>query len=512
MIEVNPARFITKPFRHQIHGTIELVRRRSFALFDEMGSGKSKQVIDAACVLYEAGEIDCVVVVAPASVRSVWLDEELGQIKAHSWVPATVIEYHSEMKLIWSDTVDHPGPDLPWFVTNYEFLRPIKEDTSRRDDLLANLKSFSKIFLVLDESSMVKSNTSQQFKAALELRGVAARCVILNGTPVSNNPLDLWAQMEVLDKRILGGRYKNFFVFKRRHCLMGGWHEKQILGWRDLEKVQALIKPYCLRRLKKDCLDLPPKIGGIDAKTPIIREVKLKKETWTRYKRLRQEALLALPNRNTILEPNAAVRVMRLAQLTSGHIAFIPELTMEEMQLELFAESQIEFLSSEKLDDTFTQLTEWSTAEATIVWCRFRPERERLVKMLEDHGVTVYQLYGGMPKKEKDEAERAFHPSSRGSGRRIMVAQPHAGGKGLQLHAATENIYLSNDHSLEFRLQSEDRTHRSGTIEPVSYGDVLATGPEGQKTIDHVIFKALRAKQDLAVWTCAAWRRALGEE
>jgi hypothetical protein len=134
------------------------------------------------------------------------------------------------------------------------------------------------------------------------------------------------------------------------------------------------------------------------------------------------------------------------------------------------------------------------------------------VKLLDDHGVRVFELYGGQPKAERNEAEKAFDPSSRGSGRRILVAQPHAGGKGLQLHAATENIYQSNDHSLEFRLQSEDRSHRSGTITSVSYTDVIAVGPDGQRTIDWVIFQALRSKQDLAKWTCAAWRRALEAE
>jgi SNF2 family DNA or RNA helicase len=520
VIEVNPKRFTTPPFRHQIDGTKAVVRNRAFALFDEMGSGKSKQVIDAAGILFEAGEVDAVVLVAPASVRSVWLDPELGQIKRHSWVPTTVIEYHAKLRLVWTDSPSGShghGRDLPWFVTNYEFVRHTKKDTSRRDELIERLRPFSKIFLVLDESSAIKERTSKQTKAIAELRKLAVRCVVLNGTP--GKPLDLWSQFEILDRHILGRAYDNFWHYRAAIAELkterfNGRAVQLVVGFRksEIERVQRLTRPYCLRRLKKDCLDLPPKIGGIESKTPMIREVKLSKETWRRYRQLRTEALLMIPNRDTILEANAAVRVIRLAQLTSGHVSYIPELGVDDAQGELFVENQIEYLSSEKLDDTVTQLLEWSSAEATIVWCRWRPERERLVKLLDKHGVKVFELYGGQRKADRAEAERAFAPESRGIGRRVLVAQPQAGGLGLQLHAATENIYQSNTPGLKFRLQSEDRSHRSGTIAPVTYLDVLATGPEGQKTMDHLIFKALREDQQLAAWTCSKWRKALEAE
>lgn len=91
----------TVQFEHQKIGTAALVKNASFALFDEPGAGKSKQVIDAACTLAERGEIDTVVIVAPASVRCVWEDSVLGEIKKHAWVPVIVYDFHVTMKVIW---------------------------------------------------------------------------------------------------------------------------------------------------------------------------------------------------------------------------------------------------------------------------------------------------------------------------------------------------------------------------------------------------------------------------
>jgi SNF2 family DNA or RNA helicase len=83
---------------------------------------------------------------------------------------------------------------------------------------------------------------------------------------------------------------------------------------------------------------------------------------------------------------------------------------------------------------------------------------------------------------------------------------------GLNLTAAHTVMYLSNDYSLKTRLQSEDRVHRPGQTNVVSYYDVVATGPDGQKTIDHHIIKALREKNDIATWTTSAWLAALRED
>jgi hypothetical protein len=254
--------------------------------------------------------------------------------------------------------------------------------------------------------------------------------------------------------------------------------------------------------------------------------------TWARYQELKKEAVMALPTGEQLLEPNAAVRVMRLCQITSGHIGHgvmpgvqtIVEGTMSNgrevysvLPTDEIIAGGVTDLSSEKLDWCVKYLTEECQARYVIVWCRWRRERERLYEMLRksDKDLNVFQLYGGQDKIGREEAILVFSSPESFSlvkGKRILLAQPHAGGHGLNLIAATEVVYLSNDWSLGIRLQSEDRCHRPGQKHPVTYIDVIAVGPKGQRTIDWTVYQALIKKQELAHLTASAWRQKLEED
>jgi SNF2 family DNA or RNA helicase len=275
-----------------------------------------------------------------------------------------------------------------------------------------------------------------------------------------------------------------------------------------------------LRRTKEECLDLP-------AKTYVVREVALSEETWRIYNELRKEAMLCLPDTEERPEPNAAVRILRLCQLTSGHVGgvWIPD---GENPLNATDGSPIagtsgdSDVSSEKLDYLVEQLLsgELATQRAVIVWCRWRRERERLKKLLEegrykkykdDKGPLLfpfYEIYGGQSQKERDEAIQNFSCSAQYM-RTVLLAQPHAGGYGLNLTAASTAVYLSNDFSYTTRIQSEDRIHRIGQASKCLYVDVLATGPNSQKIVDHHVLDCLRAKKSLAEMTCAQWKKVL---
>lgn len=527
---INPGLFKTLPFKHQLDGIRALVDRPYFALFDEMGAGKSKQVVDAACTLALNGIINTVVVVAPASVRCVWLDSEIGEIRKHSWVAAAVWEFHKKLKSKWEE----PNSKMNWIVTNYEFLRD-PEHVAKLGDLIKG----SKALLVLDESAYIKNRVAAQTKGVMALRGKCERCVILNGTPVTNSPLDLWSQMAVLSPIILQSLYKNFYLFRYEYCEMvtqkfGIRSFQKVARYRRLDQLAKRLAPHVLRREKKDCLDLPPKLYT-------EREVKLGPEAWLMYKELKRDCVITLNAAgDKQLEPNAAVRILRLAQLTSGILGVVqqppPRNTMEAIEAQIDGTEMAEGdplcrdISDEKLRWAVQYIAEECTAKAIIVWTRWRRERERLFEMLTKFSsrntsqlraalnrLTVSQLYGGQNEKDREQAVRFFSGfesptltlEDQSEKRAVLIAQPHAGGHGLNLVAASEAIYLSNDFALGIRLQSEDRCHRPGQKNTVTYIDVLATGPKGEKTIDHVIFKALRDKNNVADLTCAEWRKEL---
>jgi SNF2 family DNA or RNA helicase len=504
----------TQPRRHQLIGAEKLITEPVVALFDEMGAGKTKQIIDAACVLHERDEIDTVIVICPAAVRSVWFDQELGELAKHLWNTncSHITEYHSRLRE-W-----HHGPKgckkpLQWVITNYDFVR-----NPARFEMFKALAG-PKTWLVLDESSAVKNIQAKQTKACLALRKHCGRVTILNGTPVSQNPGDMYAQGRILDEKIL--ECKNWYHFRARYAVLGGFRGKQIMGWRDVEDIQRRFKPYVLRRLKKDCLDLPPKLD------PVVQTVTLSDESWKLYKELREEMLVWLDDNTQATAAQAGVRAMRLAQITSGYLGGLIAsrpcpcngavgcTTCYGLGI-IEAPIPPRAVGSEKVDHVLdwieTRLSEDPKIKV-LIWCRFRAEVERLERELLGQtrflAIRVGKIYGGQTRDERGEALRFLDPRTTPDAPVVVIGTPASGSMGLNLTAAHEVIYVSNDYSLKTRLQSEDRVHRTGQTHAVSYLDLEAVGPKGQKTVDHLVLKSLRMKQDMASFTAGAWVQAI---
>jgi len=346
-------------------GVSALVNSPYFFIMDEMGAMKSAQVIIAAQFLFEANIIDRVIVVAPASVRPVWFDPELGELTKHLWIPARVSEYHTKIKQ-W-------GPKesaLRWVVTNYDFIR----EKTRLQHLLKYCNP--RTMLVLDESSAIKGHRTQQTKACLKLRKRCGRIVLLNGTPIANHPGDIYSQANVLD----GGRRRfgilgveSYFEFRARHAIMGGWMKKQIKEWRPegITEIQQRMAPYVLRRLKKDCLDLPPKLP------PVVLTAVLTDKLWAIYKQMRDKLMVWLSHETASLAPLAVTRIMRLAQITSGFLGGVEELSLDDdADDNPKTEKVVQEIGREKLD----VLLEWFDARLdedpnikVLSGSRFRP-------------------------------------------------------------------------------------------------------------------------------------------
>lgn len=500
-----------KPYRHQIEGIHALtllnnpatgrVLEGCFALFDEMGAGKTKQVIDAAQVLYYQGKVNRVVIVAPAAVRSVWYDPELGELAKHLWIetPAAIFEFHAKIRRWFSGTASNTP--LRFIVTNYDYIR--REE--HREVLLKICDE--KTMLVLDESSAVKNWKALQTKACYELRLKCGRVVLLNGTPIANSPEDMFAQGKIMNPKILD--CKTYYHFRARYAVMGGWQQKQIVKWVNLEDMQKRFAPYVLRRLKSQCLDLPEKLPSVTLTAT------LSGSTWKLYKEMRDEMVAWLTGSTVSSAPQAVVKALRLSQLTSGFIGGIIKADIEGENDGTPAIYETEEVGREKLDVFLEWYKERLVEDPSLkllVWCRFRAELERLARELDSGVISVGRIWGGQKHEERNEALRLLDPRTTPNTPVVVVGTPASGSMGLNLTAAHTVIYLSNDYSLKTRLQSEDRVHRPGQRNVVSYFDVIAVGPNGQKTIDATIVKALRDKHDLASWTTEAWVAALRDE
>jgi SNF2 family DNA or RNA helicase len=498
----NPA-----PLPHQLQGVAALIKHKAFFLGDRPRTMKSRQVIDAACILYNEGKIDCVVVVAPVSGRGVWGNAKLGQIKRWAWLPSVVYEFHARTRLLWEDYWDGNIyiTALPWVITNYDFVRSKR----RLAEFLDKLECYHSIMVVFDESKALGKHNSQQSKAAMKIREKCSRCVMLNGTP--GNPEKQWSQFNILD-HVLDRRYKTLTTFKWQFCKYGPREIKEIvrggkvvwqkifhreIGWTNLDKLSKITAPYSLMRERKDC------IGLRDIKImSSFKEVRLSEETWQMYKDLRRDALIAFGD-EMYVSPHIGVRLMRLAQIVSGHLGGFEGSKVRDLE------------HTEKIDFLLDHLEHDCDATNVIIWCRWVREREMIAARLKCLGFIVYELYGGQSKVARREAEMIFAEGTTRveDVRYAMLAQPQAGGMALDMSAASDVFRMSSDYNFETFAQSQDRPLGPGQqAEFVSATDIIACGPQGQRTIEHTILEAREEKRELEKMTCAEWRKELEEE
>jgi hypothetical protein len=533
---------VLKPYDHQLLGVHNVVLESApgllpdgtpdpygpgrvcpgcFALFDEMGVGKTKQTIDAASMLRFLGLIKRVIVISPAAVRSVWFDPEFGQITQHGWrnLYHKVTEWHSKSRT-WSLG---KGDELEWIITNYDFIR----SEERLEDLMEYADG--QTMLVLDESSAIKNATAIQTKAVLKLRKKCARVLELNGTPIANAPLDLFSQANIMDPRILD--CKSQFIFKIRYAIMGGWQGKQILQWKNMDDLKRRIAPYVLRRVKEECLDLPEKLPSVIITAPMTPT------TWKHYKAMRDDMVTWLNQATVSVAQQTIVKALRLTQMTSGFLGGIeqaikPQDVSQDARpdwLPVFGEPDPEIVPSEEVVGTVQEIgrekldtflawyklkLENEPKAKVLVWCRFRPELARLIEEIKKvhPQVITGQVVGGQKPNERQYALRLLDPRTSPNDAPVLVAgTPSTGSMGLDFTAAHIVVYMSNDYNLKTRLQSEDRNHRPGQRHDVSYFDIVAVGPAGQRTIDHGVLKNLLSKRDMATMTAADWVSALSD-
>lgn len=506
MIELNTSRFKLPPYKHQLEGVKTLLKKPVYGLFWEMRLGKTKTIIDTACTLFDANEIDVVVIAAPAQVTDVWADSELGEIRKHAWDSQYKVlsyRYNARLQGLFEAGI---GFVTPCFITtSLEFLRQEDAfgDFPKVDSLIKALAD-KRFWLVVDEGSAIANSKALQTKAVHKLRAKAARVTMLDGTPAGNSPADLYAKFSVLNKEILG--YKSFWEYSRAHAkkqrlpykVRGRWIDK-IVGWENMEVVTQRSKPFCEYLKQTDALDMPEKVRTFFT-------VPLKPATWKVYRQLRDELFAELDPGQLLLK-NSASKITRLAQICAGFVGGVEdEAGVPSVTKELSSESTDAFINwlGERLEENHDF--------KCVVWCRWRPEIERLKAKIQwmpawvaNKHAVVGLTYGGT----KD--ANFLHPDYPHKGAAVMIAQPQAARFGVNFSKASDVVYLSQGYDLVTRSQSEDRVQAPNGRKTTLMIDVIVTGPDGQKTIVHDVIKAIRDKEDIARRTTDQWRKVLSE-
>ena len=462
-------KFKTKPFAHQLKALEMSWDKKVFAYFMEMGTGKSKVLIDNMSMLYDKGLINGALIIAPKGVYKNWFDSEI-PIHMADHVEKTMVLWEStasKTKEKELNTLFKSSHDLHILIMNVEAL-----STKRGKQFAEKFLSCHKTLMAIDESTTIKNPGAIRTKTIIGLGKHVLYKRILTGSPVTKSPLDLYTQCWFLDPWLLD--QQSYYSFRTKYALtrkinVNGRQIEIVVAYRNLGELSEKLKPFSHRVLKDDCLDLPPK-------TFMKRTIQLTDEQKKVYDQMKKLALAEL-NGKMITTVNVITQLMRLHQITCGHFKSDDGATQT--------------LKSNRLDELMDVLSEMEGK--AVIWAHYRYDIEVIVEAIKkeygDKSVVTY--YGDTSTDDRQKAIKLIQDPK--SEVRFIVGTPQTGGYGITLTGASTMIYYSNGYDLEKRQQSEARIDRIGQEKHMTYIDIIAEG-----TVDEKIVKALRTKVNIA--------------
>jgi len=462
-------KFKTKPYAHQLDALEASWDKENFAYFMEMGTGKSKVLLDNAAVLYDKGLINGLLLIAPKGVYKNWYDSEI----------PTHLPDHIQKKIVLWKTSDKSKKqqtilnslfkaetDLHILIMNVEAF-----SSGNGTEFAQKFLSCHRSMIAIDESTTIKTPTSNRTKNILSLRPNSKYRRILTGSPVTKSPLDLFSQCLFLDPWLLD--HQSYYTFRARYSIckkiqVNGRQVEIVVGYRNLGELSEKIKPFSKRILKEDCLDLP-------SKSYVKHYVELTKEQKKVYEQMKKEAIAFLDGK---MQSSATVmtQLMRLHQITCGHF------TADD--------GTIKDIPCSRLTELMNILE--NVEGKSIIWSHYTHDVRRIIseikKVYGDEAVVDY--YGATDTDARSKNIKRFQTDPKC---RFFVGTTHTGGYGITLTAGSNMIYFSNGYDLEKRQQSEARIDRIGQTQKMTYIDIMS-----QDTIDERIVKALRSKVNIA--------------
>ena len=482
----DPAPLLTYPlnanlYKHQIRGANMALR--AFGALDaktpgggfgelfEMGCGKTLTTIAVAGALYNLGKIDRVLVVAPTSVCSVW-PHDLNQFATFPWEARVLLGDKKKRLKALNELENWPFKALRIAVINYE--------STHREGIFEALAAYKPDLIVCDESQRIKNPSAAQSKALHKLGDAAPFRMILSGTPVQNNAVDLYSQYRFLDPAVYGA---NFYAFKNRYCIMGGYGQHQIVGYRNMDELVEKEHSVAYRVTKEECLDLPQQ-------TFINRYVQFTDAEQAIYEQLRKSSFLELETGENVTATTILTMYLRLMQLTGGF------LTADEC-------TRPKQVNTAKLDALADIVDDYvvDAGKKLVIFARFRAEIAAIENLLRLRKIQYGSIYGDVPMEERGKIVEDFQTNP---DTKVFVAQIQTAGLGITLHAASTAVFYSYDYNYANYAQALARIHRIGQRLPVTYIHLVVDG-----SIDEKILAALENKEDMAKTVVDSWREVL---
>lgn len=463
--------FKTKPRAMQMEALRKVYGLKSIALFMDMRTGKTKVVIDMASALRMRGKADKVLIVAPLSIRKNWVRE----IETHAPFPIDAHVLDTGKPKDFDRWILEPH-DHKWLLVGVESLAAGSAINYCKRFLLTGTKSI----MVVDESSKIKNHKATRTKNCISLGRMAETRVIMTGTPTANGPMDLFSQFEFLDPDIIG--MGDFYSFRNRYAVMGGYENKEIVGYANLDELMEIIEPFIYQVRKDEVFpDAPPKIY-------MRREVELNPEQKRLYKQVKKQEMADDGNKILLIQ-NSLEKMLRLQEITGGIISFSSTEEDVRMGKPKFYRQRIAG-NNPKIAELMACLEEFDGP--TIVWCAYKEEIRMVAEEIRNkYGEDqVVELHGDISEVDRDINVNVLF---QGGKAKYLVGNAATGGMGLTMSAAEVEIYYSNSFNLIDRDQSEERAFGPDKKNGTMIIDIVAS-----KTVDEHIVSALSEKKDIA--------------
>ena len=446
---------------------------KGFGLLFEMGCGKTLTAIAITGAAYQMGKVNRVLIVAPTSVCAVW-PKEFSDYAAFPYTIKTMLGDKNKRLKELADLVNFPFKHLKVAVINYE--------STWRDGIFEALEDFDADLIICDESQRIKTHDSEQSKAMHRLGDKARYKMILSGTPVQNEAVDIFSQYRFLDSTVFG---QNFYTFRNRYAVMGGFNRKQIVAYRDLDQLIQKEHSIAYRVTKDEALDLPEQ-------TFENRYITMSQKERNIYDRLRRDSFAELADGGTVTATTVLTKLLRLQQFTGG---FLVEDEATKPQL----------VSTGKLDALSDILKDYVVEgkKKLVIFARFLPEVheiERLTeKILRPNGMKAVAIYGEIKKEDRGDIVQQFQTDP---ATMVFIGQIDTAGTGITLTAADTCVYYSVNFNYATYSQSLSRIHRIGQHHPCTYIHLVV-----EKSVDSQILTSLSKKEDLAKTVVDDWRQ-----
>jgi SNF2 family DNA or RNA helicase len=443
-------------YQHQIDCVKEACTKPYYALFLECGLGKTLIALNIYAENFSRDPGHRALVICPNTLVENWAEE----IQKHTTFTCRVLKGTKKRRI---KLLNEPANI---YIVNYDMTRILYPELISEE--------FDVVFA--DESQCIKNPKALRTKACLKIASSCHKRYIMTGTPIMNNPLDVYAQYLFLNPLVFGN---NYYRFRGRYAVMGGFDNRVVTKWINMADFRRKVFSCAVRKTKDECLDLPAKLYEkvhLDMPAP---QRKL-------YKELKEEFLSEF-NDSVVTAPVMLTRILRFSQITAG---FTKDFEGHEWAFD--KNPKIEWIVD------FLQ----SYQQKTVIFCRFLKEIDLLKLALDRAGIEYRVIQGSTKDRMKEVNDFNNTPTVQ-----VFIGQIDTAGAGINLTSASYCVFASNTYSYGQRIQAEDRIHRIGQSKNVTFIDLLVRG-----SIDERVHQSLKNKKSLSTMVVDDIRKMICQE